>query len=151
MQCDAWCISLSNGQLLAVAQQQVVEYLTNVNACVVPHCNPHCNQVMVWRERVLPLWGIDGNHDSAITQHHAHVLVISYRDQQSAHQQPQTEPQPPGELLALSLSSAPLLISVRDEDQCLPAVSQQQYWRQAILACFQHQDKPVPVINFARL
>ncbi|MEE2730706.1 MAG: hypothetical protein VYA55_07765 [Pseudomonadota bacterium] len=138
MQRDAWYLSLSNRHHLTVARQQVAEYLTRVTAYSVPGCNPHCNQLIQWRGRLVPLWG--GEQQTTQTQEtqHAHVLVVSYEDEAPA-------------LLALSLQEAPQPVQVRDEDQCLPSPEQEQYWQQAILGCFQHREQPVPVIGFARL
>ena len=144
MQRDAWCLRLTNQQTLAVAQQQVVEYLTNVSACLVPKSNPECNQVILWRDRVLPVWGTNSSSEYSAIELHSHILVISYLDNAMVGDD---KPQ----LLALSLSMAPVLLSVCDEDQCQPSPAQSDFWKTSILACFQYQNSPVPVINFFRL
>lgn len=152
MQRDAWCLKLSNQQTLAVAQQQVVEYLTHVSACVVPRSNPDCNQVILWRDRVVPVWGADPIADCTVTQQHVHILVISYLEsvvQDESVAKDGTEPN--SALLALSLTMAPVLLSVCDDDRCQPSSSQLDYWQQSILACFQYQNNPVPVIGFSQL
>ncbi len=140
MQRDAWCLTLQNGHQLAIAQKQVVEYLTHVDAITVPDCNEQCQQVVLWRDKIVPLWGSEKIVDGITVQRH--VLVVSFA---SGNELQQTE------LLALNLKLPPVLVQVVDEDQCAPNEEQKQYWNKALLACFQYQGCPVPIVNFSSL
>ena len=134
----AWLLRLEDGEALAIARQQVIEYVANVVSRWVPDCHPRCSRILLWRNQVLPLLGVaKGAHS-----HHAHVLIIGYLDSARAditHR------------IALGLQQPPLDINVRDLDQCAPAAEQALYWRGAIAACFAHQGAAVPIVNFNQL
>jgi len=135
---SAWLLHLEDGQSLAIARQQVIEYLAKVESRWVPDCHPQCSRILLWRDQVLPLLGVEKGRRGR----HEHVLVIGYVDAENStltHR------------IALSLCQPPIDISVRDLDQCTPADSQTDYWRGAITACFAHQDAAVPIVDFNRL
>lgn len=140
MQRDAWYLTLTNKQTLAIAQQQVVEYLTGVQGYVVPSAHVDCDQVILWRKQMLPLWGLSQYRSATLQPVHRHVMVISYLDESQTAQ-----------LLAISLASAPVLVTVEEGDVCNPTDQQKTYWKQALLSCFQCQGNAVPIVNFAAL
>ncbi len=134
----AWLLRLEDGEPLAIARQQVIEYLAGVVSRRVPDCHPHCSRIVLWRNQVLPLLGVGKGAHS----HHEHVLIIGYIDATHADTTHR---------IALSLQQPPVDIGVRDLDQCTPAAEQAQYWRGAIAACFTHQGEAVPILDFNRL
>jgi hypothetical protein len=136
MQRPAWLLTLSNLNTLAIAQQQVVEYSTGLPAQHVPDCSPQCHHVVLWRNTVLPLIGVDANDE---INNLLHLLVISY-----------VHPLGNG-LMALSLTQPPQAINVSDNDQCEPQDVQLQYWHGAVAACFQHEEHIIPIVDFGKL
>jgi len=136
MQRNAWQLTLSNRQPLAIAQEQMVEYLSHVDATAVPDCHERCAQVVVWRGHVLPVLGAVGQQ-----LHHEHLMVVAYVSQENS--------TPKAQRIALSLLQTPEALVVTDEQQCEPSEEQQAYWGNSILACVLKQDEPVVIVDFA--
>ena len=130
MQRCAWHLVLINQQSLAIAQEQVVEYVGASECRWVPDCSELCDHIVLWRDQVVPVLGL---------QHHAthcqHLLIVAYE----------------GGLVALALARQPESIVVRDEDQTVAAEQQLEYWGTGILACIQLAGQPLPIVDFARL
>lgn len=144
MQRDAWSLTLADGHGLAIAQQQVQEYLSNISAHIVPGCRSHCQQVVLWRKKVLPLWGAEKLDAARSIQVHKHVLIISYQDLNA-------DSIGQADWIAICLSKQPQLISVSDGDQCEPSAEQEEYWKYSLLACFRYLDEIIPIVDFSRL
>jgi hypothetical protein len=131
----AWLLHLEDGQPLAIARQQVVEYLADVESRRVPDCHPQCSRIVLWRGQVLPLLGAGKGKRGK----HAHVLVIGYVGAGSDDTTYR---------IALSLFQPPTDVSVRDSEQCEPAAALADYWRGAIAACFNYQGEAIPIVDF---
>ena len=138
MQRNAWLLTLSNQQTLAIAQQQVVEYLSHIDAVQVPDCHPRCDQVLLWRDHVLPILGAAGGQP-----HHSHLLVAAYVRNLNGRNH--------AERIALALAEPPAAIRVEDDCQCDPTADQLAYWQDAIRACFLHDGQPVAIVDFASI
>lgn len=135
MQRNAWLLTLENHHTIAIAQQQVVEYLHLKDAITVPASHPRCQQVILWRDRIVPLLGTDSHP----TLRHEHVLVILYRHGDQA------------QYLALSLQQPPVDVVVRDADQCSADLAQQTYWHDALLCCVQTNNGKAGLVDFSKL
>lgn len=134
MERPAWHLILENQQAIAIAQQQVVEYLHQSGSILIPDCAERCQQVLVWRNRIVPLLGACS--DNTI---HQHVLIILYTRHQRA------------ETVALALQSPPQPVVVRNQDQCEPDLIQQSYWQAALQCCVQLNQRKIALVNFANL
>ena len=137
MQRPAWHLALSDGHNIAISQNQVVEYLSNQTSVIIPDCQDFCNQMIIWRQRILPVLGNSASNNNQ----HSHILIIHF----SSVSEQKTI------MMALSLISPPSLISVDDEDACQPDKALSQHWRHAILSCFNQNGKATPIIDFHHL
>ena len=137
MQRHAWHLELTDGHHIAIAKNQVIEYLSNQSGFPIPDCNKLCNQVIDWRQKILPILGCTNNNNTL----HQHILIIHFS---SNTDQKET-------LIALSLKSPPSLIQVDDSNACKPSDDLIQYWNSAILSCFEEKGVFIPIINFYQL
>ena len=138
MQPNAWQLTLTNRLSLAIAQPQVVEYLSHVDAVAIPDCHERCAQVVIWRGHVLPVLG--ATHHQL---HHEHLLVVAYVTRNGGTSR--------AERIALSLLRAPEALVVTDEQQCEPDTEQLAYWGDAIQSCVLKDGEPVAIVDFAAL
>ena len=134
MQRSAWHLILENGQHLAIAQQQVLEYLHQVDAIQVPDCAQRCQQILLWRNHMVPVLGVADD----VTRH-SHLLVILFQNG------------PHTDYVALALTSPPGSILVRDGDQCEAADTQTAYWQDALQCCIELENAKIALVDFAGL
>lgn len=136
MQRNAWHLILANTKSIAIAQTQIIEYLCNQTTFIIPDCSDWCNQVISWRQRILPVMGYLNSHETQ----HQHILIIHHQSSESDET-----------LMALSLSAPPIMISVDDKKHCQPNQELSQFWHHSISSCFEQDGSPVPIINFSQL
>lgn len=55
---EAWKLEIAPGQWIAVADNQVLEYLGGVQPHEIPHTTNGCNQLVCWRKHFIPVWDI---------------------------------------------------------------------------------------------
>jgi hypothetical protein len=137
---SAWLLSLGDEALAAVGELEMVHVVDSPELFEVPLSPPHCNRVLVWQERLLPvmdlarwLWGQVGERPR-------YAGITAWWDAQDGSPR----------YGALLLAGLPIRIRVSDEDACaLP--HEPCGWASLALSCFQHRGGSVPVLDLPHI
>jgi chemotaxis signal transduction protein len=123
-----------------VADHEVVEYLSLVEARPVPVTPSHAGAVIFWRDRIVPLMDFAAlsGQASATT---GKTVVLGY----------QLEPGTPLSHIAIALREAPTRLVVDDETACPLPESNAEFWNHLAKACFSQGDVSTPVIAISKL
>lgn len=133
---NAWLLHLGNRLLAAVGEFELVHVVLDSPLFRVPLCPPHCNRLLLWEGRLLPVmdlsrWLLEGDDEPK-----RYMAILPWR-------QGQEENLYYG---ALPLVVPPTRIQVRDEAACsLP--QSPLAWRSCSLSCFLYGDRPVPILD----
>lgn len=136
----AWILTDASGHSFAVANVEMVEYLTEATTLTVPFSPAHCPAVMPWREHLIPviMYHRLFSPDAAPPQELHHVGIIAYQRQ-------------PGEALlylAVVLGQAPFRVVVSDEEsEALPERYQDMTYSPLVRSVFCHDKTPIPVLD----
>lgn len=133
---NAWHLRLEDQTALVIAQTQAIEYLSQVDAVVVPDCHPRSGQVVYWRNNIVPVLGTLNQCPSI-----EHLLIIAFNDATLEYPA----------YMALALQSPPTAITVHDSEQCAPSATQQAYWGDALCCCIKSHDEILPIVDFSHL
>lgn len=138
----AWLLRATGNMTLAVAQHEMIEYLTQARCQRVPLANAHCEDLAVWRDRLVPVLDfarlVTGGKGAA---RHA-LSIVAY----------QPRAQQPLEYLGIWTDTAPSKITVSDDQACeLPPAWRDERLQKLALSCFSHEERTVPILNLANL
>jgi chemotaxis signal transduction protein len=139
---QAWVLDFGTGTSAAVGALEMVHVLTEQpRVFEIPRSPSHVRCVCLWQDRVVPLLDVRQRVDGAPTPSaKGHAAIVRYRPR----------PGEPLELGALRLAAVPRSVLVSDEQACdLPPET--GAWRGVALSCFAHDDRPVPILDLARL
>ncbi|OGT91598.1 MAG: hypothetical protein A2286_12975 [Gammaproteobacteria bacterium RIFOXYA12_FULL_61_12] len=134
----AWLLHTSSEFLLAVGEQELVEVLARPRTHYIPRATGQCHQVIVWRDRLLPLARpavlarLDGGGE-----HPVFAAVVAYQEA-------------PGEPLqygALALADAPVSIQVKAGPAAELPPLDREVWEGLLLSCFERDGRPVLVVD----
>ncbi|MCA1779725.1 MAG: hypothetical protein LC637_10160 [Xanthomonadaceae bacterium] len=137
----AW--RLEPGQVsIAIARNDLVEVLHDVNAMGLPIGPRWCREILAWRGRLIPLASATGSGAGNGAENDlAYAAVIAL--------QPDPE-RDETEYVAIRIRTPPLAIEVgAGQDREPPA--DPVFPREYLLACFEDGEDPVAVIDLARL
>lgn len=142
----AWLLECAPGYQIAVGTQVVQEYLVATTNFDVPVAPRHCNQLILWREQLIPLFDLRQLHDQnpARTDAVANtfgIIVLAY----------QREPGLALEYLALNLYAEPEKIMVDDGDATTWPNDYPQALRGLVRALIARGDGVVSVVDLAAL
>ncbi len=136
----AWLLRAADDVSVAVAQHEMIEFVTDARVRHVPLANPHCNQLALWRDTLVPVLDLPRLLHGVSTAAHSALGVVAY----------QTRAQQPLQYLAIWIDAPPQRIDVGDAQACeLP-----ETWhdvRPLALACFSHAGTAVPILNLANV
>jgi hypothetical protein len=136
----AWVLMPRGLPPVAVADHEVIEYLTIAEPRPVPVTPAHAGAVIFWRDRIVPLMdftAVDGQA-SLVT---GKTVVLGY----------QLEPGTPLNYVAIALREAPTRLVVDDETVCgLPEIYA-ELWDRLAKACFSRDDVATPIVSIATL
>lgn len=131
------------GRFVAFAPHTTVALVDDPAVVPVPGAPYYCIGLMPWQDRQVPLLDLNVLLRAYPTGEAApvgHVLVLAY----------QCAPNRPLDYGAVCARSLVQLVEVSDEQACeLPNDS--DLWPWIAMSCFEHQGRPVPVIDTARL
>ena len=134
----AWVLSDSSGNSFAVADVEVVEYITEAVINEVPLSPDHCPGEMPWRGQLLPVIYYDrifGYHSPKEVQH---LMVLAY----------QKQPGEPLHHVAVVLGNSPTRVVVEaQESESLPELYSMPAYRPLVRAVFSNNGKLIPVID----
>jgi chemotaxis signal transduction protein len=138
----AWLLRAAGDVTLAVAQHEMIEYLTEARVQRVPLANAHCEHLAVWRDKLVPVLDfarlfIGGN--GAVRRA---LSIVAY----------QPRAQQPLAYLGIWTDTAPSRITVSDDQACeLPPDWCEERLQNLALSCFAHEERTVPILNLANL
>jgi chemotaxis signal transduction protein len=138
----AWLLQAAGDMTLAVAQHEMIEYLTDARSQRVPLANAHCEHLAVWRDRLVPVLDFARLFAGSKGASQRSMSVVAY--QPSARQ--------PLEYLGIWTDTAPSRITVSDDQACeLPPAWRDERLQELALSCFAHEERTVPILNLANL
>ena len=138
----AWILDVAAGWQFAVGSRHVIEYVLSPEASAIPLAPAHCQGMLAWRERLIPLVDLAALLAMQQTSRHKprRAVILGYWD--------------PSRLAvrygALAVRTPPTDLTVSDDMACAlpeePAVI-----RHLCRSCFVHRDEIIPILDTARL
>jgi len=138
---NAWIIPLQSDFLVAVSDVEMVEYLTGPRLIHVPLTPYYCNNVIPWREGMIPVFNLNPLFALPSMHNLHHFGVLAY----------QARPKTPLQHIAVLLSGSPVRISVDDEQIGEVPEEFSGPFADLVLSCFEYKDLPVPILNIPYL
>lgn len=136
-QLSAWLLSFGGGRRAAVGMREVLHVTFAPHLVAIPQTPPHCSQVLVAEERIVPAWDVAAWLGAAAPGRVSRLAAIV------GHQKSRGGPVTLGALL---ISEPPVRIMVGDDDACdLPPVPAR--WRAIAMSCVKHQGEPLPILD----
>jgi len=138
---NAWLLTVSNTQDIAVAEYQMNEYVSLTTAMEIPLAPSYCNKMVFWQERRVPLMALGillG--DDRQTQYKGYVVVAC-----------QSAPRAPLQYVGLLVLEPPTRIAVNSQAEISIPGSVNDILQQVFISCFLHENKTVPVLDSAYL
>jgi chemotaxis signal transduction protein len=138
---NAWLIDFGDEYRAAIGERELFHLVYEPQLFQVPHCPAHCDRVIVWEGRVLPVWNLrKWLRPDADTPATRLVAVIGYRP----------DDRDDTEFGAVEIAAPPQRIVACDDDACaLPADS--PAWVRISTSCFAHNRKQVPALNLTSM
>ncbi len=134
----AWVLTDNADHRFAVANVEMVEYLSEATVLDVPYSPAYCPAVMPWRGRLLPVIHYHRLFDPQATAALKHIGVLAY----------QSHPGEPLQHVALVLGSAPYRVTVTDqESEALPELYAEAAYRPLVRSVFCHNTVSLPVLD----
>ncbi len=129
-------------QSVAIALHEMIEVIEGVEPIQVPRAPRHCQTLVRWRDRLIPIFDLAnwceferGDATAGVARFHA---ILSYDS---------GDPDGPG-YGCLALDAFPVAIAVDDQMACaLPA----ELWAPVSLSCFREGEAVLPVLHLAAL
>lgn len=137
----AWLLDFGKGFQAVVGAHEMSQVILEPPLFYVPCTVPYCNEVLILRDRILPILDVP----TLLTGHEdtppRYVIGIGAY---------QTAPTQPIHYGGLYLATTPLPIVVSDSQACaLPA--KYAYWKPYILSCFSYLGTAMPILDLGRL
>lgn len=139
---NAWLLHTSAGFHMATGEHELVEVIAAPKAHRIPATPPHCHQVIVWREHLLPLMrpavlaGRDGGAEQP-----RFVAIAAFQEA-------------PGEPLqygALALAEPPASLRVEPGPASEPPSLEGVHWDDLLVSCLEYEGKPVVILDLETL
>ena len=128
---------------IALPVHTTIELLDQFHVVAVPGAAYYCNGLTKWQGQWLPVLDLHAQLHAYRMEHAPktrYLLVVAY----------QMAPREPLCHGALALPFVPTMVKVRDAQSCaLPEDS--DLWPLIALSCFEHEGRPVPVVDTGRL
>lgn len=140
---DAWLLELDNSLAIAIGDHEMVEYARATATFPVPGAPKHCSQVFLWQNKLVPIM------DVSIMRGHTNKRESDAFMGLVAYQQKAGEPLMH---IALCINGLPQKINVEDEQaRELPEELGDSPLLPVCLSCFEHDNRPVVVVDIAKL
>lgn len=139
---NAWLLDVGAGMQVAVADNEIVEYLRSPIIRTVPLTPPYCSSVVFWRDQqMLPLFNLALLTQPQFDTNTEHLGVLAY----------QARPKTPLRHIGIALYAPPEKILVRDDDACSWPEYYPEFWTTLTLALFTHNGMSTPILDIAGL
>lgn len=138
----AWLLDFGKGLKAAVGVHEVSQVLLSAELFEVPCAPLYCNEVMVFRKRILPVLDVVSFLEGKkLLYTQSEIIGIAVYQESFNH---------PLSHVGLHLATLPVGILVGDDQACeLPR--EQQFWLPFIHACFFYEGQFIPVLNLRAL
>lgn len=138
----AWILDVAAGWHIAVGSRHVIEYLLSPEATAIPLAPAHCQGMLVWRDRLIPLVDLRPLLDMQKTSRHEprRALILGYWD--SSRQAVRYG--------ALVVRTAPTDVAVSDDMAC-PLPEEPAVIKHLCRSCIVRRDEIIPILDTARL
>jgi hypothetical protein len=139
----AQLLEYAHGRHVALPQHATLEVLEQPQIVPVPGSAYYSVGLAKWQNRWLPVIDL-------------HVLLQAYRKQYAAPTRYllvvayPTAPRTPLQHGVIALPMLPAVITVFDDTLC-PLPTDSDLWPHLALSCFEHQGRPVPILDTGRL
>lgn len=138
----AWLLDFGRGLRAAVGIHEMSHVLLETKLYEIPRAPYYCTEVLVFEGMILPVMDVISLiEQQRIVREGYDVIGISVYQEATT-----------GDLnyaaMHLAMMPAPLFVDNRDACE-LPA--DLDYWRPYTLSCFVYEEKPIPIIDFAKL
>lgn len=133
----AWLLNFGGGRCAALGLREVLHVAHSPQIASIPQTPPHCSQVLVMEERLLPAWDVAAWLGTAAPGRATTLAaIVGYQESRRA----------PVQFGALLIAEPPVRITVSDEEACeLPPAPTR--WRAIAMSCVSHGNEPVPILD----
>jgi hypothetical protein len=141
MESIAWLLDFGDGELAAVGRRELLHLVPQPEIFEVPRTPQHCSRVLIWQDRVVPVWDVRAWLSPESRMESAPLAaIVGY--------QLRTREQP--RFGAVLLVKPPGRIAVKDADACELA-DRQARWKELAISSFRHGEDPVAILDLPRM
>ncbi|MCX7156605.1 MAG: hypothetical protein NTW45_09205 [Rhodocyclales bacterium] len=137
MESIAWLLNFGNGQLAVVGRRELLHLVPQPALFEVPRAPRHCSRVLIWQDRIVPVWDMLAWLAPNSRAVNASLLaVVGY----------QSGPRQVPRFGAVLLAEPPARVVVADTQACeLP--QDQSAWGRIASSSFCHEEKPIGILD----
>ncbi len=137
----AWLLHVAKNIQFCIGLHQAAEYIEAPSLYNIPLAPAYCNNVLFWRDSIIPVVDINLLAGQPATLSHRLVMVIAYQVQDNT----------PIEYLAVLLESAPHKIQVNDNDACAMPKTYPERLKPYVVSLFEYHNEVASILNIARM
>lgn len=139
--CKAWLLDFGHDFMAATARYELEDVYTEARLTRIPMTPPYCQQVMHWRQRLIPIFNMASFLSGESKEAKQPIIgIFGYQAQKGDRVQ----------YGGLILKYRPEAIEVRDADACeLPTNNAQ--WQYCALSSFRQSAQVVPILDLSYL
>lgn len=137
MESTAWLLNFGGSHLAAVGKRELLHLVQQPTLFDVPRTPRHCSRVMIWQNRMVPVWDIVDWLAPGSSAESANLLAV-FGYQSARRQVPRFG--------AMSLAVPPLRVAIADSLAC-ELTLQQTAWRKITSSCFLYEKTPTGILD----
>lgn len=137
----AWLLRVADNIQFSIGEHEATEYIDTPALHHVPMAPEYCNNILFWRDIMVPVIDMNILHGNSATTDYQHVMVLAYQEKEGM----------PLEYVAFTLASAPDKILVNDDDACELPESYPEILRPYVLSLFNYNNQVTSILDIARI